>query len=134
MGTVIGYLAPSFLHGVRFEIFEIYELKHRGMRCFKIDGRGAAVVERGFPSRNADAPTISRFEAGKTPLRHGRHEIVPIEDGEIEEFLSDFHANRVQPDIVRPGPAIAIAIKSRYRVAATAAQLSAKNVRDHGAQ
>jgi len=62
-----------------------------------------------------------------------RHQIVPLKDRIIQEFARDLDADRVLPDVIRSGPAITITIKSRHRIAATAAQLSPKNIRDHAA-
>ena len=51
----------SCFYGVRFEIFEVHELEDGGMRRLEIDGRGAATLQRRFPTRDADAPAITRF-------------------------------------------------------------------------
>src|SRR5436190_3200442 len=102
------------------------------MSRFEVDRRGAAVIERGFPASNADAPTIAGFQSWKAPFRHRRHQIVPIEDGEIEKFLGDFHADGVEPDVLRPGAAISVPIKSRHGIATTTTQFGAENVGRHG--
>lgn len=116
---------------MRFEIPQVHELKHGGMRRFKIDGRGAAALQSGFPTRDADTPAVAGFQSGKTPLGHGRHEIVPVKHREIEKLLCHFHANRMQTDVLRACAAVSIAIKSGHRLAATAAQLSPQHVRWH---
>jgi hypothetical protein len=103
------------------------------MRRFEIDGRGATALERRFPTRDANAPTISRFEARKTPFGHGCHEIVPVEDREIEKFFSYLHANGVKPKVFGPRAAISVSIESRQRITATATQVRAENVGRHGA-
>ena len=102
------------------------------MRRFQIDRRGAAVIERRFPARNADAPAVARFQSGKTPFRHRSHEIISVEDREIEKLLGDFDANRVKPEVFRPSTAISVAIKSCHGIAATATQFGAENVGRHG--
>jgi hypothetical protein len=101
------------------------------MRRFQIDGSGPAAIKSGFPSRDANAPTVSRFESGKTPFGHRRHEIVPVEDREIEKFLSYFDANGVLTNVIRTSPAISVPIKSSHRVATTTAEFGPKNVRQH---
>src|SRR4051812_13327613 len=103
------------------------------MRRFEIDGGGAAAIEGRFPSRHANAPAIPGFQSWETPFRHRRYQIVSIEDRKIEKFLSHFHANRVEPDVLRPGAAISVAIKSSHRIATTALQVRAENVGRHGA-
>ncbi len=102
------------------------------MRRFEIDRRGATAIERGLPTSHADTPAVARLQTRKTPLRDRRDEIVSIENGEIEKFLGHFHANRVQPDVFRPGAAITVAVESRYRIAATAAQVGSQDVGRHG--
>jgi hypothetical protein len=117
---------------IRFEVLQVHELKHGGMRRFKIDGCGATALKSGFPTRDANTPTISRFQSGKTPFGHWCHEIVPVEDRKIEEFLSYFHANGMQADVLGARAAITIAIKPGHRIAATATQLGAEDIRWHG--
>ena len=119
---------------MRFEVLQVHELKRGGMRRFEIDRGGAAALKSGFPTRDADTPAVAGFQPGKTPLGHGRYEIVPIEDGEIEKLLCHFHADCMQTDVVWPCAAISIAIKSGHRIAATAAQLSPQNICRHGGQ
>src|SRR6478752_8864888 len=102
------------------------------MSRLQIDRRGAAMIERGFPSGNAHAPAIARFQSWKTPFRHRRHQIVSIKDREIEKFLRDLHADRMQAEVLRPGAAISVTIKSRHGIATTATQFGAENVGRHG--
>ena len=90
------------------------------MRCLKVDRRGGIVCERFFQTRHANAPTIARFETGKTPFRVRRHQIVSIEHGKIEKLARYLHANSVLADVVRPSAAITVAIKSGARIAAAA--------------
>ena len=104
------------------------------MRRFEIDRRGAAAFQSGLPARDADTPAIARFQSRKTPFRHWRHEIVPVENGEIQKLFRHLHADGVQPDVVRPRAAISIPIKSGHGIAATAAQVGPENIRWHGAQ
>src|SRR4051812_26502431 len=102
---------------MRLQILEIDELEHGRMGRLEINGRGAAMVEGRFPSGYADAPAVARFQSREPPFGHRRHQIVSIEDGVIEEFLGDFNANGVKPDVLRPGAAIAVAIESRQWIA-----------------
>ena len=118
---------------MRFKVLQIHKLKHGGMRRFKIDRRRAATLKSDFPTRDADTPAVAGFQSRKTPLGHGRHEIVPIEHREIEKLFRHLHANRVQADVLRPRAAVSVAIKSGHRIAATAAQLGAENVGWHRA-
>src|SRR3954468_32701 len=103
------------------------------MGRFEIDRGGAAAIEGRFPSGHANAPAIAGFQSWKTPFGHRRDQIVSIEHRKIEKFLSHFNANRVEPDVLRPGPAISVAIKSSHWIATTALQFRAENVGRHGA-
>ena len=101
------------------------------MGRFQVNGRGAIVLERGFPARDANAPFIAGLQSGKSPLRNRRHQIVPVENRKIQKLARGLHAHRVLTDIFRPGAAVTVAIKSCHRIATTAAKLSAKNIRRH---
>jgi hypothetical protein len=90
-----------------------------------------AMRERIFPSRHANTPFIARLETGEIPFRMRRHEIVAIEDGEIEKLARHLRANRMQPDIAGTGSAKAIAIKASERIAAATLQFSAEDIRWH---
>lgn len=101
------------------------------MGRLEIDGRGSPPVERGFPPGNADAPAIARLQSGEAPFRVRSHKVVAVENGEVEEFFCHLHADGVQADIFRAGPAIAVTIKTGKRITATTAKLSSENVGRH---
>src|SRR5438477_11260110 len=101
------------------------------MRGLKIDWRRDATAQRFFVARSAETPFVAGFEAWKIPFRMRRHQIVSLKDRIVEEFARDLHTNRMLPDVFRPGPAISITIKSRHRIAATAAQLGTQHIRHH---
>ena len=103
------------------------------MRGFKIDRSGAVVIKRAFPARYANAPFIAWLQSGEAPFRTRRDQIVSVEHGEIEKLARDFHADRVQPEIFRPGPTKTVAIKSGDRIAATTFQFGSQNVCRHDA-
>ena len=65
------------------------------MGRFQIDRRGTAVIESGFPARNADTPTVAGFQTRKIPFGHRSDEIVPIEHGKIEKLPRHFYAHGV---------------------------------------
>ena len=101
------------------------------MGCFKIDRRGAVVIKGRFPTRDADAPFIARFESGKSPFRHRRDQIITIEHREIQKVAGYLHANGVETDVFRTGAAEPVAVKSGHRIATTTFQLRPKNVGRH---
>ena len=103
---------PSASQRVRFEIFEGDEFERGSVSCFKVDGRSAIVIERGFPARDANAPFVAGFQSGESPLRMGRDQIISIEHREIEKLTSDLHTDRVQAEIFRTGTTKSVAIKS----------------------
>ena len=104
------------------------------MGGFEIDRSGAIAFERGFPSGDANAPFVARFESRKSPFRNWGDEIVAVEHGEIEKLLGDLDAHGVKSEIFRAGAAISVTIKSGKRIAATATQFGAKNIGRHGGQ
>src|SRR6266508_367980 len=101
------------------------------MRRFKIDRGRATMIQRAFPARDANTPFVARLQPGKSPFRAWRDQIVSVEHGKIEKFPCDFHANGVQPNILRTGATKAVAIEARDRVAATTSQFCSKNIRRH---
>ena len=46
---------------VGLQIFKRDKLERGRVSCFEINRRGAAMFERGFPARDADAPFVARF-------------------------------------------------------------------------
>ena len=101
------------------------------MSRFKLDWGCAIVVERCFPARDAYTPFVAWVQPGKSPFRAWRDQIVPVEHGKIEKFLSDFYANRVQPNIFWPGATKSVAIESGHRIATTASKFSPENICGH---
>ena len=102
------------------------------MRCFQIDRRSHSALERLLPARYTETPAVARFQPGKTPFRMGRDEIVAHQDRVIQKVARHLRANRVQTDIFRSGAAIAVAVKTRGRLAAARAQVCSEDVRGHG--
>jgi hypothetical protein len=101
------------------------------VRRFQIDWRRDTALERVFPTRDANAPAIARFQSGEAPFGMRCDQIVSIEHGKIEELSRDLNTDSVQSDIFRPGAAITVPIKSSHRIATAAAQLGSENVRGH---
>ena len=89
------------------------------------------MIQCAFPARDADTPFIARLQPGEPPFRAGRDQIVSVEHGEIEKFLCDFYANRVQSNVFRAGATKAVAIKTGDRIATATFQFASKNVRGH---
>src|SRR5712691_7465854 len=125
---------PSAFQRVRLEIFEGDEFERGSVSGFKIDGRSAIVIERGFPARHADTPFVAGFESGKSPFRMVFYYIVSIEHREIEKLTSDAYADRVQAEIFRAGATKSVAIKPGQWIAAAAFQFGPENVRGHGSK
>ena len=127
-----GSFKTLFLHRVRLEIFEIHKFQGGRVGRFEINRRGPAVIEGVLPPGNANAPAVSGFQPREAPFGHWRHEIVPVEDREIEKLLGDFNADRVKSEIFGPGAAVTVPVKSGYRVATTATEFGSENVGWHG--
>jgi hypothetical protein len=101
------------------------------MRRFKVDRRSDVMLKSILPARDTNAPTVARVEAREAPFRMRRYQIVSIKHGKIEKLARGLNTDGVLPDIFRTGPAITVAIKAGQWIAATAAQLSAKNIGRH---
>src|SRR5712691_929717 len=98
------------------------------MRCFHVHERRAVVIKRAFPARDAYTPLVTRLQSRKTPLRTRRDQVVSIQDGEIQKFLRNLHANCVLADVLWSCSAIAVAIKPGYRIATTTFQFRSQNI------
>ena len=101
------------------------------MRCFEVHGCRTIVFESRLPAGYADAPFVTRFESGKSPLRDRGHEIISVKHGKIEKLARHFHANGMQADIFGASPTITVSIKAGDRIATTAFQFCAKDVGRH---
>src|SRR5215472_17162594 len=98
------------------------------MRCFEVHGCRTIVFESRLPAGYADAPFVTRFESGKSPLRDRGHEIISVKHGKIEKLAGHFHANGVKADVFRAGATITIAIKTGDRIATTTLQFGSQDV------
>ena len=114
------------------QFFQGNEFDGRAVGCLEINGRSTAVVERGFPARDAYAPLVTRLQTGKSPLRAWRDQVVSVEDREVEKFFRHLHANGVLPDILRAGTTVAVTIKPGQRVATTTLQFCAEDICGNG--
>lgn len=86
------------------------------MRGLKNDGRRHASRACLEPTACAQAPTIARLEAGKTPLWARRHEIIASQHGEVEELAGYPGTNRMAPGVVRTSVAAAGSHKTGQRI------------------
>jgi len=89
------------------------------------------VVERVFPTRDANAPFVAGFEPGKAPFRMRRDEIVPVEYGKIEKFARHLYADRMQAEVFRAGATKSVAKKSGHRIATTTFHFRSEDIRGH---
>jgi hypothetical protein len=102
------------------------------MGCFEINGGSAIVIEGCFPACHAYAPFIAGLQTGKSPFRTGRDQVVSIKHRKIEKFPRHLNANRMLPNVLRPGSTVAVAIKSGYGVATATSQFSSEDICRHG--
>src|SRR5581483_2727674 len=101
------------------------------MGRFQVDRRGAVVLERGFPTRHANAPLVAGLQARKSPFWNRRDQIVAIEYRKIQKLTRHLHADGMQAHVFRAGSAKTVAIKSGHRIATAALELGAENVGGH---
>ena len=99
--------------------FKCDDFERSFMRGFQTNRRDDARIESFLPWLDADAPAISRFQAGKSPLRMGSDEIVA--DGGLmgQERVGNDDANGVASEIVLTRIAFAIAVVTSERIRAT---------------
>src|SRR5262245_61766762 len=89
------------------------------------------MIERVFPTRDAHAPFVARFQPREAPLRMRRDQVVSIEHGKIQKLLCDLDTDSVLADVFRTCSTKAVAVESGDRVAATTSQLCSQNIRRH---
>ena len=114
---------------MRAQVFEQNEFERADMGSREHYGRRASNFKRLLPSSNAQTPPITAFETWKVKLRNGRTEVVASPRTEAQEFLGHHCAHGVQPMIARAGAAVAIAIEAGARLATTAFEFAAEDVR-----
>ena len=101
------------------------------MRRFQADLWGHACIEGFLPARHAQAPAVARLQAREIPLGGRSHEVIALSPGEEQKLLSHLNANGMQAHIARSGTAVAIPVKSRHGLSATALKILAENVGGH---
>lgn len=114
---------------VRAEVLQGDEFERADMRRRKYHARRASSFKCFLPSSHAYTPAIAAFEAGKVELRNWRAEIVAGDGTKMKELLGHHRAHGVQPVIARTCAAIAIAIEAGARLATTAFEFAAKDIR-----
>jgi hypothetical protein len=116
------------IYCMRLQIFQVTKRETRFMRCRQNNLRSVPSIERFLPPRCAEAPLVARLQPGKPKLQIGRRQVVSGRLREGQEFGCQNDANRVRPDILRPGIAAAIPEKAGHRRSATSCQLAAEHV------
>ena len=82
------------------------------MRGFEIDRRCDATFQRVFPSRNAHAPFVARFQSGEPTFWMGGHQIVPIQNRKIEELPGYQDTDSMKSKVFGPRSTIAVPVKT----------------------
>jgi hypothetical protein len=96
--------------------------------AFQNDIRCHSRRKRFFPAQRAQTPLISGFQAGKSPLRNRRTQVIASAGTEVEKFFRHDRADNVGADILLVGPATAIAEKPGEGPERTGNQWLAKDV------
>lgn len=102
---------------VRLQFIQRHPFEGRNVGGMEVNEGGDSGVKGFFPARDAQAPTVSRFQARKAGARGGRYQIVAARLGKLEEFVAHDGADEVQTGIVFAGVAAAIAEKSGQGIA-----------------
>ena len=85
------------------------------MGGFELDLRSHTGIGSFLPSTGTNAPTVAGFESGKLIFWARGYEIVPAQEGELEEFRCHDRAHGVNTHISMAGMAKSIPKKSRQR-------------------
>ena len=92
---------------------------------------GVTRLECFCPASHADAPAVAGRQAREIIFGAGRDQVVAAHRQKVQKWLRDLAANRMQPAILRPRPAITIAIKPRHGRLTAAFQFTTQNIRRH---
>lgn len=101
------------------------------MGRFQVDRRRHPAVQRFLPARHTNAPPIARLQSGEAPFRVRRDQIVPHQDGIIEEVARDLRADRVESGVFGPGAAKAVAVEAGHGIATAGMEFCPENIRRH---
>ena len=98
------------------------------MCAFQDDaGRDVGVI-RFFPAECAEAPAISRFEAGEIVFRSRRDQVISARQRESQKFIRDPRTNHMGAKIMVIRVAAAVTKKSGERVERAGYQGGAENI------
>ena len=98
------------------------------MCAFQDDaGRDMGVIGF-FPAECAEAPAISRFEAGEIVFRSWRYEVIPSRQRESQKFIRDPSTDHMDAKIMVIRVAAAVPKKSGERVERAGYQGGAENI------
>lgn len=118
--------------GVSAQVFEVDEFEGVNVGGFEDDRRSLSRLKGFCPAGNAEAPVITRIQAGKIVFRDRRGEVIAPLTAESEKSFCHHRANCVQTPVIWPGPAKAIAIKSGDRAVAAGLKWGSEDVGGHG--
>lgn len=110
------------------ELRELDELERVFVRRLEQHRRGGAGGIGLFPTRGAQAPSVSRLEPREPKLGSRCGEIVSRRTRERKKILGDAGTDAVDTVIVGPGAAAAVAVESGQRIAAALEERSPKYV------
>jgi hypothetical protein len=116
---------------VLLEDVERHGLERPLMRGGEDDERGDARLVGAQPRVRSHAPAVARLESGKAVVGRRGAQIVADALLILEEFLADDGANRVAPEVGRPGAAAAVAVEARERIGAADGKRATEHVALH---
>src|SRR6266576_4428048 len=124
-------MANSGFERVRLQLLQRDKFERGRVRRFEIDRRRNSMIKRFLPACHANAPLVAGFQARKFPVWMWRDEIISLQHRKIQKLARHSCANRVKPNVARPGLAEAIPIKSGTRILTAILQLRSQNIRRH---
>lgn len=116
------------VYGVLPEHRARHDSQHRLVGGGQHHRRRDSVVIGACPVPRRDAPAVTRHQPGEAVLRYRGRQIVPDAALVVEELSRDDSADRVAPEVVRPGATAPIPEEPRHGICAARLQLVTKDV------
>jgi len=104
----------SVLHRVGFQRFQIHEFQDGNVAGFQHYGTGVTRFKRLRPAPHANAPAVAGRQTGEIVFGARGDKVVALQRQILEKWLGDLATHGMQPAILRPSAAKAVAIKPGY--------------------
>jgi len=113
------------------EVCHVHPFGGGGVSGVEADLGCHACFEGLLPALDAEAPAVAGYQTWEVVLGARGDEIIAHAPGEFEELVCHFDTDGVQPFVIGPRAAVAIAVKAGHGLAAAAAEFLAEDVGRH---